>query len=180
MRSQTFHDNNPITIYIVILVLVTFVQCQGHHGLSSEATSVLFSDKIASVPAQVPETACDVIRRTIKLNVVWRVGSVVRALDYYYYYYYLLLAYSLVKRSGSPHGFSQVHISHTKYWIQYKTCTLRKRKTYKHYTKGSPFGIALVKIKLGDAGTIDHFGGAFQYQIKKIPDLKEWTKVIAN
>ena len=56
-------------------------------------------------------------------------------------------------------------------WVQYKTCTLHKRKPYKHNPKGSPFGIALVKkwqIKLGDAGTIDRFGLAFQYQIKTI------------
>ena len=48
--------------------------------------------------------------------------------------------------------------------------------------KVSPFGIALVKkrqIKLGDAGTIDRFGLAFQYQIKNIIK-KEWTKTIAN
>ena len=40
----------------------------------------------------------------------------------------------------------------------------------KHNPKGRLFGIALVKywqIKLRDAGTIDHFGLAFQYQIKK-------------
>ena len=46
----------------------------------------------------------------------------------------------------------------------------RKRKTYKHNPKVSPFGIALIKkwqIKLGDAITIDHFGLAFQYQIKE-------------
>ena len=50
-------------------------------------------------------------------------------------------------------------------------CTLQKRKTYKHNPKVSPFGIALVKkwqIKLGDAGTIDRFDLAFQYQILKI------------
>ena len=45
-----------------------------------------------------------------------------------------------------------------------------KHKTYKHNPKVSPFcigTIALVKtkrqIKLGDAGTIDCFGLAFQY-----------------
>ena len=45
--------------------------------------------------------------------------------------------------------------------------------------KVSPFGIALIKkwfIKFGDAGTIDRFGLAFQYQIPK----KEWTKTIAK
>ena len=49
--------------------------------------------------------------------------------------------------------------------------TLYKRKTYKQNPKVSPFGIAVVKkckIKLGDAGTIDRFGLAFQYQIKTI------------
>ena len=51
---------------------------------------------------------------------------------------------------------------------QYKSCTLYTGKTYKHNPKISPFGIALVtkwQIKLGDAGTIDRFGLAFQYQI---------------
>ena len=51
------------------------------------------------------------------------------------------------------------------FFIFYKTCTLHK--TYKHNPKVNPFGIALlIKIKrhiqLGDAGTIDHFGLAFQ------------------
>ena len=32
-------------------------------------------------------------------------------------------------------------------WIPCKTCTLHKRKTYKHNPKVSPFGIALVKKK---------------------------------
>ena len=46
-------------------------------------------------------------------------------------------------------------------------------KLYKHNLKVSPLGIALVQkwqIKLGDAGTVDHFGLGlhFQYQIKKI------------
>ena len=82
---------------------------------------------------------------------------------------FILLIYCwLIAQSTaqSPQGFSQVQISHTS-WIQYKTCTLHKRKTYKHNPKGSPFGIALVKNdkKLGDAGTIDNFGLAFQYQI---------------
>ena len=30
--------------------------------------------------------------------------------------------------------------------VQYKTCTLHKRKIYKHHLKVSPFGIALVKM----------------------------------
>ena len=79
---------------------------------------------------------------------------------------YVLLAYSAVNRSRSPQGFSQIQISHTN-WIEYKTCTLHTRKTYKHNPKGSPFGIALVnkwQIKI-DAGTIDHVGLAFQYQV---------------
>ena len=57
-----------------------------------------------------------------------------------------------------------------------------KRKTCKHNPKVSPFGISLIKkrqIKLGDAGTIDRFGLAFQYQIQKIYK-EEWTKTIAN
>ena len=48
--------------------------------------------------------------------------------------------------------------------------TTYTQKTYKHDLKVSPFGIALVKkskIKL-NAGTIDRFGLAFQYQIKNI------------
>ena len=46
----------------------------------------------------------------------------------------------------------------------------------------SSFDIDLVKkwqIKLGDAGTMDHFDLAFQYQIKKMIK-KDWTKTIAN
>ena len=76
-----------------------------------------------------------------------------------------------VNRTGSPQpqGFSQVLISHNIYllkaalsitqghlrafhlikpytsWIQYKTCTVHKRKTYKPNPKVSPFSIALVK-----------------------------------
>ena len=41
----------------------------------------------------------------------------------------------------------------------------------KHNPKISPLGIALInkwQIKLGDAGTIDHFGLALQYQIKTL------------
>ena len=34
-------------------------------------------------------------------------------------------------------------------------------------------------MKLGNAGTIDRFGMAFQYQIKNMIK-KEWTKTIAN
>ena len=70
-------------------------------------------------------------------------------------------------RTGSPQGFSLVQTLHKLGLpgIQYKTCTLYKRKTYKHNPKVSPFGIALVKkwqIKLRDAGTIDRFDLAFQ------------------
>ena len=42
-------------------------------------------------------------------------------------------------------------------------------KPYQHNPKVSPFGIAIVKkmqIKLGDAGTFDGLGLAFQYQMK--------------
>ena len=69
--------------------------------------------------------------------------------------YWRLISYSPANRTRSPQGF-------------HKTCTLHKQKTYKYNPKVSPFGIALIKmaIKLGDAGTIDHFGLAFQYQIK--------------
>ena len=41
---------------------------------------------------------------------------------------------------------------------------------HKHNLKVSPFGSALIKkrqIKLGDAGTTDHFSLALQYQLKK-------------
>ena len=58
-----------------------------------------------------------------------------------------------------------------------------KSKTYQHNPKVSP----LIKycsrktwqIKLGDAGTIDCFGLAFQDQIKNNYQ-KEWTKTVAN
>ena len=58
-----------------------------------------------------------------------------------------------------------------------------QRKIFKHNPKVSPFGIALItkwQIKLGDAGTIDRFGLAFQYQITFFFYRKEWTKAIAN
>ena len=79
----------------------------------------------------------------------------------------LLKAYSPANRTGSPQGFCETRTLH---------------KIYKHNPKVSPFGIALIKkmaIKLGDAGTIDHFGLVFQYMIKNIFE-KEWTKAIAN
>ena len=56
-------------------------------------------------------------------------------------------------------------------WNTIQTCTVYKRKTYKHNPKVSPFGIVFVKkwqIQLGDAGTIDCITYAFQYQIIKI------------
>ena len=48
-----------------------------------------------------------------------------------------------VNRTGSPQGFF-TNSNLTEY-IQYKTCTFFKRKTYKHNPKVSPFAIALVK-----------------------------------
>ena len=54
---------------------------------------------------------------------------------------------------------------------------------HKHNPNVSPFSIALVEkwpIKLGDAGTIDRLGLAFQYQIFVVNHKKEWTKPIAN
>ena len=55
--------------------------------------------------------------------------------------------------------------------MHYKTCAFYKRKTDKHNPKVSSFGINCSRktwqIKLGDAGTIDGFGLAFQYPIKK-------------
>ena len=66
--------------------------------------------------------------------------------------------YSPANLTGSPQGF-------------YKTSTLHKQ--YKHNPKVSPFSIALIKngnIKLGDAGTTDHFGLAHGVSI---PDKKK-------
>ena len=55
--------------------------------------------------------------------------------------------------------------------MQYKACTFYKLKTYGHNRKVSLFGIALIKkkanIKLRNAGTIDRFDLAFQYEVKK-------------
>ena len=52
---------------------------------------------------------------------------------------------------------------------EYNTKHAHYYTNVKHNPKMSPFGIAIVKkkrqIKLGDEGTIDHFGLAFQYQI---------------
>ena len=67
----------------------------------------------------------------------------------------LLKAYSPANRTVSPRGF-------------YRTCTLHKHKTYKHNPTVSPLGIAVITkmaMKLGDAGIINHFALAFQYQI---------------
>ena len=79
---------------------------------------------------------------------------------------YLLKAYSPVNHTGSPQGFSQVQIKHKLNTTQnMDTIYIYKRKIYKPNPKVSPFGIALVKkkrqIKLGETGTIDHFGMAF-------------------
>ena len=54
--------------------------------------------------------------------------------------------------------------------IQYQTCTLHNDKTYKHNPKASP-----LRSCSCDAGTVDCFGLAFQYQITKIMK-NEWTK----
>ena len=96
------------------------------------------------------------------------------ALKINYLSIYLTLIYLFIEglySTGSPQGFSQVQISHKLNVIQNMHITVHKRKIYKHHPKVSLFGIAVVKnvqfIKLGDAGTIDHFGLAFQYQIKK-------------
>ena len=62
---------------------------------------------------------------------------------YLFIYLFIEGVYSPVNRTGSPQGFSQVQISHK--LIQYKTCTLHERKTYKHNPKVSRFAIALVK-----------------------------------
>ena len=64
-----------------------------------------------------------------------------------------LKAYSPVNYTGSPR-------------VLYKTCTLHK---HKHIIRRLVPSVLLSKMsKLGDAGTIDHFGLAFQYQITKI------------
>ena len=63
----------------------------------------------------------------------------------------LLKAYSPANRTGSPQGF-------------YKTCTLHKHKPY---SKSWYCSHKKWQIKLGDAGSIDLFGLAFQDQIKK-------------
>ena len=65
-----------------------------------------------------------------------------------------------------------------------------KSKTYKHNPKGSPVRYCFRKnkrqIKLGDAGTIDRFGLAFQFQIfkkykKKKNELKQLQiKILYN
>ena len=62
-------------------------------------------------------------------------------------------------------------------WIQFKTFSFYKHKTYKHNPKVCPFGIALVKkwqIKLEAAGTIDRSGLA----IGKKGRIKQNTKNI--
>ena len=84
----------------------------------------------------------------------------------------LLFIEGLLIAPWTAQGFSLVQILRKLDYLenQHKTCTPYKYKTCKHNLKVSPFGIALVKkwqIKLGDAGTIDRFDLAFQYQITK-------------
>ena len=80
-------------------------------------------------------------------------------------------AYSPVNRTGSPSSglFTKSNLTQVEY--NTKHAHFYNHKTYKHNTIVTPFRIAFVKKmanKLGDAGTIWHFGLAFQYQIKKI------------
>ena len=63
----------------------------------------------------------------------------------------LLKAYSPTNRTGSPQGF-------------YKTCTLHKHTNRIQKLVPSVLLSYKMAIKLGD---IDHFGLAFQYQIKR-------------
>ena len=97
----------------------------------------------------------------ICLEIMWSVLWDVLKVIYLY-------SYSPVNRTRSPQGFSLNQILQKLNSLQYKTCTFYKRKTYKLNLKVSPFGIAVIKkwqIKLRDAGTIDRFSLAFQYQI---------------
>ena len=64
-----------------------------------------------------------------------------RARSVYVFIYWRLLAQSTTQ--GHLSAFHQIKSDTS--WIQYKTCTLYKRKTYKHNPKVSPFGIAVVK-----------------------------------
>ena len=78
------------------------------------------------------------------------------------------------------------NLAQVEYNTKHAYYNLHERKTYKHKPEVSPFGIALVKkkwqIKLGDAGTFDCFGLAFQYQItqnktkngQKLGVLRPW------
>ena len=63
--------------------------------------------------------------------------------------------------------------------MEFETQNMHILQTLKHNPKVSPFGIALAKklqIKLENAGTIDRFSLAFQYQILR---NTKWTKTIA-
>ena len=95
-------------------------------------------------------------------------------------------AYSPVNLTGSPQGFLLVQISHIEYNTKYAHYNyiiiiyIYKSKTYKHNPKISPISIALVKkwqIKLEDAGTIDRFCLALQYQLKKIIKKNQQQKL---
>ena len=58
-------------------------------------------------------------------------------------YCWLIAQSTAQSHLGAFHKFK--FCKQVEYKLQYKTCTLHKRKTYKHNPKGSPFGIALVK-----------------------------------
>ena len=60
--------------------------------------------------------------------------------------YLLLIYWRFIAQSTAQGQLSAFHkFKSSTSWIQYKTCTLHKRKTCKHNPKVSPFGIALVK-----------------------------------
>ena len=103
-------------------------------------------------------------------------------------YMYLMTKgfYSPVNHTGSPQCFLQVKIS-------YKLNTIQNMQII-IYTNVKHINIPVIwklvpsillsykkwLIKLGDAGTIDCFGLAFQHQIIKKLLKKEWSKTIAN
>ena len=63
----------------------------------------------------------------------------------------------LIVQSTSQGHLGAFHkLKYRKSWIQYRTCTLHKHKTYKHNRKVGPFGIALVKMneEYGPSGEI--------------------------
>ena len=59
---------------------------------------------------------------------------------------YLFIYWRLIAQSTTQGHLRAFHkFKSSTSWIQYKSCALHKHKTYKHKSKVSPFGIALVK-----------------------------------